>query len=271
MARIKPGDLVLFYHDANLQYLRRVMANGDFQCHKGRLPWQEIYEKEYGSEIKTHMGFKFHLLHPSIADSMMGVKRRTTIAYPKDVGYMLLRASIYPGIKVAEVGSGSGALTSVLAKYVQPHGRVFSFERRPEFSKNSLQNVERLGLAEFVNFDVRDVALQGFGVKDIDVCVVDVPEPWTIAPHAAQALCKGGRWVSLNPSTEQLQETRRALETLGFKRFSVWEIMLREMYIRPQGSRPKERMIGHTVYMAFADYAPEDSNSILQDATDPIA
>lgn len=244
---------MLFYHDHRLTYLRKIAERGDFECHKGRIPWAEIAGRQYGDKVVTHLGIEFVLLRPSLADLMLGIRRQTTIAYPKDVGYMLLRASIAPGVRVAEVGSGSGALTSVLARYVQPSGHVYSFERRPEFSELARKNVEDMGLETFVSFEVRDVANQGFGIEDADVCVVDVPEPWSIVEAAKDALGGGGRWVSLSPSTEQLQETRRALEKAGFIRFEVWEVFMRQMYIKPQGSRPRERMISHTAYMFFAD------------------
>jgi tRNA (adenine57-N1/adenine58-N1)-methyltransferase len=188
---------------------------------------------------------------------MLGVKRRTTIAYPKDIGYMLLRTSIAPGVKVAEVGSGSGALTFILARYVQPSGHVYSFERRQEFLDIAQANVRELGMEEFVTFELRDVEKQGFGIEEADVCVADVPEPWTIVPHAARILGSGGRWASLSPTTEQLQETRKALEQQGFKRFEVCETMIRQMMIRPQGSRPNERAVSHTAYIAFADMGAE--------------
>ncbi len=258
MAGIKAGDQVVFYLNERLSYLRRVQEKGDFECHKGRIPWQMIRGKEYGDVVTTHMGVSFTLLKPSLAELMKGVKRRTTIAYPKDIGYMLLEASIAPGVRLAEVGSGSGALTSILARYVQPLGHVYSFERRPEFMEKALKNVERLGLADYVTFKVRDVALEGFGVKGVEVCVVDVAEPWSIVKAAREALQPGGRWVSLSPTTEQLQETRRALDREGFVRVRVWEILMREMYIRSQGSRPRERMVSHTAYMLFADLGRPD-------------
>jgi tRNA (adenine57-N1/adenine58-N1)-methyltransferase len=264
MAGIAPGQTVLFYHNERLHYLRKVLEKGDFECHKGRIPWDRIIGCNYGEVVKTHMGTSFTLLRPSLADLMIGIKRRTTIAYPKDVGYMLLRASIAPGVRVAEVGSGSGALCFILARYVQPEGHVYSFERRPEFLEVARANVKGLGVEGFVTFELRDVEKQGFGIKEVDVCVVDVPEPWGIVPHAAKALVGAGRWVSLSPTTEQLQETRKALKDHGFTRFEVWEVMMREMLIRPQGARPRERMISHTVYLAFAEIAegsPDASNA----------
>lgn len=253
MARIELGDTILFYHDERLSYLRKVQEKGDFECHKGRIPWNDIVGAEYGNTVRTHMNFDFALLKPSFADLMKGIERRTTIAYPKDVAYILLRASISQGTKVVEVGSGSGAFTFILAKYVQPDGHVYSFERRPEFLELAKRNCDRLKVSGFVTFKLRDVEREGFDTSDADVCIVDVPEPWNIVPHAATALAPAGRWVSLSPTTEQLQETRKALQKYGFVRFETFEILVREMKIREQGSRPNERMISHTAYLAFAD------------------
>jgi len=263
MAGIKPGDYVLFYyyHPARrgrLTYLRRVLEKGIFSCKKGNIPWSEILKRKYGDEVATHLGVRFHLLRPNLADLMIGVRRLTSIAYPKDIGYILLRASITPGTRIAEVGSGSGALTYILSRYVQPSGHIYSFERRSEFLELARKNLAKLNAKGFVTFELRDVAEEGFGIENMDVCVVDVPEPWTIAQHAAKSLLRGGRWVSISPNTEQLQKTRQALESHGFVRLDVQEILLRDMLIRPQGSRPSERMISHTVYIMFADYAGTD-------------
>lgn len=255
MAGIKPGQMVLLYHGPRLYYVKRVGESGEFQSHKGRIPWSEIQGRGFGERVSTHLGICFTLLEPTLADLMLGVKRSTTIAYPKDVGYMLLRASITPGTMVVEVGSGSGALTFILASYVQPTGRVYSFERRPEFLELARENLNRLGMEKYVVFQERDVQKEGFGIQEADVCVVDVPEPWGIVPHAAGSLKGGGRWVSLSPTTEQLQQTRRALDEHGFTRWEALEVLQREMLIRPQGTRPRERMISHTAYLAFAQKA----------------
>ena len=94
-----------------------------------------------------------------------------------------------------ETGSGSGALTTILANFVRPDGRVYSYERRPEFSANARANVERYGLDAFCEFFVRDPEQEGFDQSDVDAVFLDVPEPWTlIAPawHGAQGWAYAG-------------------------------------------------------------------------------
>ena len=39
---------------------------------------------------------------------------------------------------------------------------------------------------------------------------------------------------------------------LGFRDLTILETLEREMEIRPQGTRPKTRMVGHSGYLVFA-------------------
>jgi tRNA (adenine57-N1/adenine58-N1)-methyltransferase len=164
---------------------------------------------------------------------------------------MLVRTMVFPGARVIEVGSGSGALTSILANFVRPSGRVFSYEARADFSENAKHNIRQLGLLDYVEFKVRDVAKDGFAETEIDTVFVDVPEPWDIIPHAHKALKGGYPLVSLSPTVEQIRKTKAIMELTGFTRIKAVELLEREMLIRPSGSRPAERMISHTGYLIF--------------------
>ncbi|MEO0109053.1 MAG: hypothetical protein ABIK62_07815, partial [candidate division WOR-3 bacterium] len=157
----RPGDLVLLYHNDKAKYLVRLPAKGAFSTHRGNIPYEQILSADYGATVKTHLGTTYHVLRPTLADLQTHVRRCTTIVYPKEAGAMLLQTLIAPGARVIEVGSGSGALTLVLANYVRPSGRGFSYEARADFSKNAAENIRTHGLSDYVTFRVRDVARQG--------------------------------------------------------------------------------------------------------------
>lgn len=248
---LKPGDTVLLYHGEKTKYLITLSVKGAFSTHRGNIPFETIMQHDYGDTVKTHLGETYHLLKPTVADRQKKVKRTTTIVYPKEAGMMLVRTMIAPGARVVEVGSGSGALTSILATFVRPEGRVFSYEARADFSENAKHNIRTLGLLDYVDFKVRDVAQEGFDETDADTVIIDVPEPWDIVPHAHRALKGGCPMVSLSPTVEQVRRTKAVMELAGFARIKAVELLERELLVRPSGCRPAERMISHTGYLLF--------------------
>lgn len=249
---LKPNDLILLYNGEKASYFFSLPQAGTFSTHRGNIDFRLILTKEYGDTIKTHTGTVFYILKPTLADLAMKVKRTTTIVYPKDAGMMLLQTAIFPGAKVIEVGSGSGALTVILANFVRPDGKVYSYEKRKEFLENARANIKRFGLEPWVEFVEADVEQQGFLHKEADAIFIDLPEPWSVINWAYQAL-KGGHFlVSLNPTIEQIKKTKSVLELEGFTRIRVVESFEREILVKFTGTRPRERMISHTAYLIFA-------------------
>jgi tRNA (adenine57-N1/adenine58-N1)-methyltransferase len=248
---LKSGDMVLIYHGEKTKYLVTLPAKGAFSTHRGNIGYALVLQKDYGDTVTTHLGETYHLLKPTIADLQKKVKRTTTIVYPKEAGMMLVRTVVFPGARVIEVGSGSGALTSILANFVRPTGKVYSYEARADFSENAKHNIRNLGLLDYVEFVVRDVARDGFTVSGADSAFIDVPEPWEIVPHAHKALKGGHPMVSLSPNVEQVRKTKAVMELAGFTRIKAIELLERELLIRPAGTRPAERMISHTGYLIF--------------------
>ncbi len=256
---ILPGDHVILYHSDRMNYLVTVQPKGSFSTHRGQLPFDQITGREFGDSIRTHLGFLFYLLKPGLADLAMKVRRSTTIVYPKDVGAMLLTAAVFPGARVIETGSGSGALTTILANFVRPDGRVYSYERRPEFSANARANVEKYGLGSFCEFFVRDPEQEGFEQYDVDAVLLDVPEPWTLIAPAHKVLKGGHALVSISPTVEQVRKTVSAMEMQGFARIHVKEILEREILVRVTGIRPADRMVAHTVYLIMGNKVNQPS------------
>lgn len=249
---LKIGDLVLFYHNERAKYLISVQEKGYFSTHKGNIDFTEVLQKNFGDVIYTHLGTPFFILRPTLADLSMKVRRTTTIVYPKDAGLMLLKSFVYPGAQVIETGTGSGALTAILATYVQPNGKIYTYEVRKDFSDNAKENLKRLGLDKYVEFYVRDVEQQKFDQKEVDAVFVDLPEPWIAIKPAYEALKGGHSFCSISPNTEQIKKTKAVLELEGFVRIKVVEILERELLVRITGTRPAERMISHTAYLVFA-------------------
>ncbi len=247
---IKEGDFLILYGGRKAHYLVQYKPGQKFSSHLGEILLKE--ELDYGDVIESHIGHKFLVLKPSTSDLLLNIKRKTTIMYPKDIGYLILETGLKEGSIVAEVGSGSGGLTLVLASIVGDRGKVYSFERREDFHKLAKENIERYGLSDRVVFILRDVAKEGFGINELDIVFVDVPEPWEIVKWAKESLKGGGFWASLSPNLEQVQKTVFELSKQNFALIKTVEILEREILVREVGTRPKEIMISHTGYLTVA-------------------
>ncbi len=248
---IKEGDFIFLYGGKKAQFLIKYTEEKPyFECHLGKVEFPEGFD--FGDTLYTNKGKPLYVLRPTTSDLVFRVKRLTTIMYPKDMGYVVLNLGVKSGDRVIEVGSGSGAMTIVLASLVGDGGIVYSFERRKEFLENASRNVKRAGLHSRVKFMLRDVETEGFGVFDADSAVIDVPEPWTLVKYVKESLRGGAPVFFLSPNIEQVQKTYDALKEHGFVRMKTVEILEREMKVREGKTRPMERMISHTGYLTFA-------------------
>jgi len=196
------------------------------------------------------LGESYRLLRPSLADLLASVRRGPQIVTAKDAAYLGYLAGVAPGARVAEAGSGSGALTIALAYAVGAAGHVTSYDRRPEFLDAARRNVERAGLADRVTFRERDVAREGLDVRELASVVLDLPEPWEVLESARSALAPGGSVATYTPTYNQLERTVRALRAAGFDEVRALELIERPIHVGDGGTRPEFEMLGHTGFLA---------------------
>jgi tRNA (adenine57-N1/adenine58-N1)-methyltransferase len=248
---ISEGDSVLLYLDRKRTYLVKVQKGKSFHTHKGFIQLDDLIGKEYGTRTTSSMEVEFVALKPTLRDHVFKMFRRTQITYPKDIALIVMFSGVGPGSRVVEAGTGTGALTSALAFYVKPTGRVYSYEVRKEFIKTALKNLERAGLSDHVDVKNEDVT-QGIDEKNVDAVVLDMATPWLIVPHAYVALKGSGALVSFSPTIDQVVKTVEALKESGFVDVRTVECIMRRMQIERGKTRPETLMTGHTGYITFA-------------------
>ena len=164
---IKQGDLVFLYNDDRRNFLIKVEEK-TLHTDKGFLKVDSLIGRKFGEKVETNLGIPFYLLRPYLYELIMKVRRKTQILYPKDIGMILTRGNIFPGARVIESGIGSGALTTALANFVRPNGRVYSYERNEEFLNNARKNLEKNGLSEWVEFKHQEITDE-FDEKEADL------------------------------------------------------------------------------------------------------
>jgi tRNA (adenine57-N1/adenine58-N1)-methyltransferase len=248
---IREGDDVLLYLDRKRTFLVRVEKGKSFHTHKGFVQLDDLVGKEYGIRTTSSMGVEFVALKPNLRDYIFKVQRKTQISYPKDIALILIFSGAGPGSRVVEAGTGTGALTSALAFYVKPTGRVYSYEIRREFTEMALKNLKRTGVSEYVELRNKDIT-EGIDEEEVDAIILDMATPWLVAPHAYSALRGSGVLVSFSPTIDQVVKTVEALEENGFVATETVESLMRRMQIERGKTRPQTLMTGHTGYITFA-------------------
>jgi len=245
-------DLVLLISQDGKRYIVRLRAGTQLQTHRGYIDHDSLLGQPLGREIESHLGYRFVVLEPSTCDLISRLKRTTQIMYPKDIGYVLLRLNVMPGARVIEAGTGSGGLTLALARAVRPHGRVFTYEARPDAQRLAEKNLAALGLTDCVEFRLRDVEL-GFDETDVNALFLDVRQPWAYLMQANAALKPSGFLGAIVPTTNQVSDLVQALEMQRtFADIEVEEVLLRAYKPVPDRLRPADRMVAHTGYLVFA-------------------
>lgn len=248
---VQPNDTALFISRDHKRFLVRLTPGETLHTHRGTIQHDDCIGGPWGRELLTHLNYPFLLLDPSTADLVQDIKRTTQIIFPKDIGYILLKLNIQPGVTVLEAGSGSGALTLALARAAMPGGRVVSYEVRPDMQNLARKNLDRAGQLDRVEFRLKDIE-QGFDETDADAVFLDVPEPSSYLGVAAAALRSGGYFGTLVPTTNQIVRLLGRMSQYPFGLIEVEELLLRGYKTVAERFRPMDRMVAHTGYLLFA-------------------
>jgi len=249
--KIEEHSYILLYLSPKKTYLVRVEKDKEFHTHKGFVKLGELIGQEYGSRILSSTGTEFFALKPQLRDYIFKSQRKTQISYPKDIALIVMFSGIGPGSRVVEAGTGTGALTTALAFYVKPSGRVYTYEIREEFIETARKNLTRANVIEYVEIKNKDITL-GIDETKADAVILDMATPWLVVPHAYKALKPTGTFVSFSPTIDQVVKTVEALEQNSFINIETIECLTRGMQIKRGKTRPQTLMTAHTGYITRA-------------------
>ena len=126
------GETVLLLDRGENRRLVRLRAGAKAHGHKGYLEHDRIIGAREGVLVRSSTGATYLVFRPRLADYTLEMPRRSAIIYPKDIGFILVWADIYPGATVVESGLGSGSLTLALLRAVGPTGQVIVYENRAD-------------------------------------------------------------------------------------------------------------------------------------------
>jgi len=253
MDKIKQNSPVLFYFNHSKKWLMKISKKESLHTHIGVIKHSDAIGKEYGSRVMTNKDKYVYLLKPTMYDYVMKIQHGTQIVYPKDLGYIVARAGIGSGQKILEIGTGSGSLTSFVANIVKPRGHVYTFDVDENFMKIAEKNIKKAGVSKYVtqhNFNLKTA--KKMPLKDMDVALIDLGDPWTVIPQVRKMLTGSGSVFAICPTMNQLEKLTMALVENEFTDIESTEHIFRTIEAREGKTRHSFQGIGHTTYLCFA-------------------
>jgi len=255
------GEQVLLVDQRGKRHLIFLRKSETFHSDRGWIPHDAVIGRPEGTWVRSSLGLRHLALRPTLAEYVLEMPRGAQVIYPKDLAMILFWADIYPGCRVIEAGTGSGALTLALLRAVGPEGRVITYEQREEFARRALANIHtRLG--EVGNLVVRLGPVEDGLTEEpsADRVLLDLPEPWKLTSRVAGALRPGGIVLCYVPTIIQSQKLVEALQLeRHWALIETFETLYRPWNIEGQSVRPFHRMVAHTGFTTVARrVVPED-------------
>ena len=238
----------------------------DFHTKYGFFKKEDL--KKTGSNIISNTGKEFTVFNPYFIDLYRKIKRDAQIIPLKDIGLIVAETGIDNNSKVVDAGAGSGALCCFLANIAK---EVTTYEIREDFIKIVEHNIDFLDLkntkksvkqisgvpeiqriSEHVKIKNKNI-YDGIDEKNVDLVLLDLPEPWKAIDAAKKALKIGGFLVSYSPSIPQSADFVNEInKDKNFIHIKTSEIIEREWEIDGRKVRPRSQAIGHSGFISFA-------------------
>jgi len=156
--------------------------------------------KEAMLAIDRSIFFPRTAAHLTYEDIAYPVGFGQTISAPTVVALMLEQLFVDEGMKVLEVGTGTGYNTALLSRLVGKKGKVISFEVVPELTELARKNLLRCKLPDNVNLRTGDASCGYAGGGPYDRIVVTAAMPSLDETH---------------PMTKQLRPDGRIVAPVG--------------------------------------------------------
>lgn len=250
-SQAQADDTILLISQDGKKFYTRLKPGWEQHTHQGIIAHDDLIGQPLGRPVESSTGHTYLVVEPSLEELVKEVKRKTQIVYPKEAGRIILKLNVYPGRRIIEAGTGSGALTLALARLVSPGGQVYSYDIREEMLRNARSNLEKVGLSEAVTFKQRDIS-EGFDETEVDALFLDVREPWRYLAQVMAVLKPSGFFGAIVPTTNQVTQLLIALKKENFGGIEVEENFIRVYKPVPGRLRPNDLMVGHTGYLIFA-------------------
>lgn len=219
-------------------------SSGDLHTDAGMVPEAELQQAT--TKVTAKSGKELHVMPANFKDNLEKATRGPQSLLEKDVGLIIAHTAIDKTQTVLEAGTGSGLLTAYLARWAK---QVISYDINKEHQALAQKNLDLLDIknVELKHADIAQVTVE----QEVDVVILDLPEPEFAAKSVHKALKQGGYVVIYVPSVVQVMAATEAYKQEFLIEKTV-ELLEREWYVDEKKVRPKSDMQAHTAFMIFA-------------------
>jgi tRNA (adenine57-N1/adenine58-N1)-methyltransferase len=181
-----------------------------------------------------------------LPDSYFGLKRGPQVMLAKDIGMVITYTGVGKDSVCVDAGAGSGWLAVSLAKVCK---HVTTYDVREDFLEIARKNA-KIRKLDNIEFKLGDVSKK-IDEKDVDLVTLDMPDSDKAVKNAHGALKEGGHIFGYLPHMEQVKSFVAAMGESGFGNVITLEVIVREILVREQGTRPSTKGVWHTAYLVF--------------------
>lgn len=182
-----------------------------------------------------------------VPQSFRKLKRGPQVILPKDIGMIMAYTGVNRNSVCVDAGTGSGWLAVALARVAK---QVTSYDTREDFIKIAEKN-KAMEQLDNLTLKIGDVTKK-IDEEAVDIVTLDLPDSDKALKNAKKSLKENGYVVGYLPHTEQVRKFVETLEKLKFADVLTIEIIVRDMLVREQGTRPSTKGVWHTGYLVFA-------------------
>jgi tRNA (adenine57-N1/adenine58-N1)-methyltransferase len=219
----------------------------DFHTQFGMIK-KDFFKEAPGSKTKVG-NQEYLLLDPSFIDLYKRIDRLAQIIPLKDVASIISNTGMNKESFVVDAGSGSGGFSLFAASIAK---NVVTYDVKEEHSEIVRKNIDFLGLKNIVVKVGNIYDSDNIDERDVDVFVLDVPEPKNGVRTAEKILKVGGFLVVYSPCIPPMQEFVDELRKSDkFLFLRVIEILERDWEFDGRKVRPRSQQIGHSGFLAF--------------------
>ncbi|KAI8029669.1 tRNA (adenine(58)-N(1))-methyltransferase catalytic subunit TRMT61A [Camellia lanceoleosa] len=122
------GDLVIVYEKHDNMKAAKVRENLVLQNRFGVFKHSDWIGRLFGSKVFSNKSEFVYMLAPTPELRTLVLSHRTQILYVADISFVTIYLELVPSCLVLESGTGSGSLTTSLARVVAPTGHVYTFD-----------------------------------------------------------------------------------------------------------------------------------------------